>query len=92
MKDISEMSLDELRDHALALRDEVASQKQTISDRDQTIEELNKTNLTLQERNNRLFMEVEQGRKNPSKQDTKDEEPPESLEDFAERTVKEVFN
>ena len=90
-KKISEMTLEELQDHAQALQtrnDELTTQ---LSERDQTINDLNATNLALQQRNNRLFMQVESQTTDPT---TPKEDPaePESCEDFAKRTVKEIFS
>ena len=91
MKKISEMSLEELQDYALKLEGEKQSLTDQVAEKQTTIDDLNATNLALQQRNNRLFMQVEQGKTDP----TNNEEEPEdieSCEDFASRTVKEIFS
>ena len=91
MKKISEMTLEELQDYAQGLQTRNGELTSQLAEKDHTIEELNATNLALQQRNNRLFMQVESQTTNPTP--TK-EEPAEleSCEDFAKRTVKEIFS
>lgn len=90
MKPISEMTLEELQDYALELEGTNATLTEQNTALQNDKDELTKTNLALQQRNNRLFMQVEQGRKEPAKDE--DPQPVESCEDFATRTVKEIFN
>lgn len=59
-KKISEMSLDELRDHALAQEERLAAATQRESELNDQITELNNVNQALQTRNNTLFMKLEQ--------------------------------
>lgn len=90
MKKIAEMTLEELQDYALQLEGEKKELSDQITAQQSSIDELNATNLALQQRNNRLFMQVEAGQKDP--QSSSDPQPVESCEEFAQRTVKEVFN
>ena len=90
-KKISEMTLEELQDHALQLEAQLATANDTIAERDTTIEDLNNTNLMLQQRNNRLFMQVEQGVKDPEEKEEEVAEV-ETCEAFAEKHVKEFIN
>lgn len=91
MKKISEMSLEELQDYALKLEGEKQTLTDQVAEKQTTIDDLNATNLALQQRNNRLFMQVEQGTKDPAPTE-EDPEDIESCEDFASRTVKEIFS
>lgn len=89
MKKISEMSLEELQDYALQLETEKTSLTDQLGEKDGKIKELNDTNLLLQQRNNKLFMQVEQGQK----EDPKPEEPEkvETCEEFALKNMKGIL-
>lgn len=86
MKKISEMTLEELQDYALALE----SDKQTLTDEKHELtaknEELTGYNQALQKRNNELFLKVEQQITGPDTPDPK-EEKTESCEDFAKNLI-----
>lgn len=93
MKKISEMSLDELRDHALLLESEKASLFSDLEAAKTENAEMRETNLLLQKRNNELFMRVEQSATVPvtTSADPEEKEESESLEDFAKNNYKEIM-
>lgn len=62
MKKISEMDIDELRDYALKLEGDVAEGVKREGELSEEISALTKRNQTLQDRNNALFVQVEQSR------------------------------
>lgn len=95
MKKISEMTQAELQDYALSLEEEKASLKSQLETSKNESDELRKTNLMLQERNNKLFMQVEQSATSTASGDDPEEEEPEeveSCEDFAIKNFKEIMN
>lgn len=59
-KQISEMTLDELRDHALNQAQQLAAATQRESELNTKITELTGLNQALQTRNNNLFVQLEQ--------------------------------
>lgn len=89
MKVISEMTLDELRDYALELEDDKGALEIELAEQNKRYEDLSATNLMLQERNNKLFLQVEQGRRDEPA--PAEEEAPQSCEDFASNNLKEIF-
>ena len=60
MKELSEMTREELQDYALQLREEKSVLETEKSDLAGKLEETNELNKALQKRNNDLFMKVEQ--------------------------------
>lgn len=88
MKAISEMTLEELQDHAIGLEEQVKQAKEQADEKDAKINELNELNATLQKRNNDLFMKVEQQVVGAPTPDTP-EDKKESCEDFAKNLIKE---
>lgn len=92
-KKISEMTLAELQDYAYELEVEQKKLNESINDFGNKIDELHKTNLALQTRNNKLFMQLEAQSNEPAKADpTPDpEEDIESCEDFASKNLKEIM-
>ena len=91
MKNISEMTEDEVRDHALELRQQVATLEEDMQRVNAEMEETRKTNLLLQRRNNELFMRVEMGQ-TPEEEDAAPAEDPETIEDFAIKNMKGILN
>ena len=83
MKKISEMTLEELQDYALDLESKQTTAAEKESELTGKIAELTNTNLTLQKRNNTLFMQLEQQRVAP--ETPAEPEKTESCEDFAKR-------
>lgn len=81
---ISDMSLEELQDYCLKQSSEIESLKSENAEKDKKLSEVNDLNHQLQQRNNALFRQVEQGI-NP---DNGDSEPPaeeiKSCEEFAQ--------
>lgn len=87
---IAEMTLTELQDYALQLEQDVATRDASITQKDEELAELRNTNLLLQERNNKLFVQVEQGIK--GQQDTEDDgDEVESCEEFAIKNLKGIL-
>lgn len=90
MKKISEMTLEELQDHALGLTEKNQALQNQVNQSGIQIQELQDLNKTLQKRNNELLVKVEQ-QVNPDDPDdkTKEKENPqvESCEDFAKRLI-----
>ena len=82
-KQISEMTLDELRDHALNQAQQLAAARERENTIKNEIKELNDLNKSLQTRNNSLFSKLEQQTSAP--EDNKQPEPAavESCESFA---------
>lgn len=85
MKKISEMSLEELQDYALALEEERETLNTLNTEKDATIEEFKALNLNLQKRNNDLLTKVEQRGTDTPEPDT---EPEISCEEFAKTKLK----
>lgn len=69
---ISEMTLEQLQDYALAQDEKIKGLEDTIADKDKSIAEVNDLNKTLQKRNNDLLLKVEQ---KATTDDGKKEEP-----------------
>lgn len=87
MKKISEMTLEELQDHALDLESKLTAadtEKTTLNDK---ITELTGLNLDLQKRNNSLLMKVEQ-QYTPTSTPTPEPVHIETCEEFAARIAK----
>ena len=93
MKKISEMTEEEVRDYALKLEQEKTASDQLIADKDKVITELKDDVVSLQRRNNNLFMQVEQQTKQPAPAGNPEptETPSQSLEDFARENYKEYI-
>lgn len=83
MKNISEMSLEELQDYALSLEEERTAAAARESALNGKIGELTELNQALQTRNNNLLMKVEQ--KNAGTDPDSAPAPVETCEDFARR-------
>ena len=94
MKAISEMTLEELQDHATAQQTKIAALEEEKQTHASEMEELRKTNLMLQNRNNALFRQVEQQNATPPTDPQTDPEPPpvESCEDYAIKNMKGILN
>lgn len=89
MKKISEMTLTELQDYALTLEQSKTTLEADLTTKNGEIEELRKTNNALQDRNNKLFMQVEQSVKGTEgEEDEGDPAPVESCEEFALKNLK----
>lgn len=89
MKKISEMDLDELRDYAVKLEDEKNAGAQREKDLGEQITKLTERNQILQDRNNNLFMQVEQSRQ-PGADPTPAPAPAVSCEDFARSIANKI--
>ena len=90
MKKISEMTEDEVRDYALSLEQEKQSFTQKEKDYQAKIEEVTGLNTALQQRNNKLFMQLEQQGADDYDDQSADEEQEqktETCEDFARRLI-----
>ena len=87
-KPISEMSLEELQDYALAQTEENEHLREALKEKETDAENMRVLNRRLQERNNDLFMKVEQGRKDPEETPAEERE---SCEDFARKNIKEIL-
>lgn len=90
MKKISEMTLAELQDYALSLEGEKATLETQLSEANATADELRETNLLLQDRNNKLFMQVEQGMRSVD-EDPEDPEEVETCEQFAFKNLESIM-
>ena len=88
------MTEEEVRDYALKLEQENSAKTQQIADKDKAITELKDDVVSLQRRNNNLFMQVEQQTQYSqgvqADPDNKEDEP-ESLEDFSKNKFKEYL-
>ena len=82
---ISEMTLEQLQDYALAQEEQINAFKGRESALQAQCTELTNLNKELQRRNNDLFMKVEQT-VSPEQEQPKQQKP-ESCEDFAKRFV-----
>jgi hypothetical protein len=91
MKKISEMTEDEVRDYALQLEQEKDANSQAIAEKDKTIADLKDDVVSLQRRNNSLFMKIEQQKATPSPEDEGEEEQTESMDDFIKNNYKEYL-
>lgn len=89
MKKISEMTLEELQDYALQLETQNTDLTAQLGEKDASIKELNDTNLLLQQRNNKLFMQVEQGQKEDPTPD--EPEKVETCEEYALKNMKGIL-
>ena len=89
MKKIAEMTLEELQDYALQLETDKTSLEAQITEKDTSIKDLTDTNLMLQQRNNKLFMQVEQGQRAPEEQE--EPEKVETCEEFAINNMKGIL-
>lgn len=92
---ISEMSLDQLRDHALAQESKINALEEEKKTAAADLEELRKTNLLLQTRNNELFMRVEQQHQQQpegDQDDQDDHDDHETCEEFAIKNMKGIMN
>ena len=90
MKAIAEMTLTELQDYALSLEQSKTALEGDLSAKDAEIAELRTTNTALQDRNNRLFMQVEQSVKGQDGEDS-EPEPVETCEEFAMTKLKGII-
>ena len=88
-KPISEMILDELQDYALAQTEENEHLREALQEKETDAENMRVLNRRLQERNNELFMKVEQGRNAPELETPAEER--ETCEDFARKNIKEIL-
>ena len=88
MKKIGEMTLEELQDYALQLEGDKATLEAQITEKDTSIKDLTDTNLMLQQRNNKLFMQVEQGQRAP---ENNEPEKVETCEEFALNKMKGII-
>lgn len=91
MKKISEMTLAELQDYALNLEDDKKNLQTQLDEANNVNNELRETNLTLQDRNNKLFMQVEQGRRDDPQNDPASEDPEDTCEEFAFKNIKTIM-
>jgi len=89
MKKISEMTLEELQDYALQLESDKTSLETQIGEKDASIKDLTDTNLMLQQRNNKLFMQVEQGQK--EEETSEEPEKVETCEEYAIKNMKGIL-
>lgn len=88
--EISKMTLTELQDYALTLEEEKTALENSLEAEKQAKDEYIKANLALQNRNNQLFMRLEQQRvTDPEPAPQPEPEPEESFEDFAMKLQKE---
>ena len=91
MKEINEMTLEELQDFALQQKNDLATKDEELKAKDTSISELQDLNKHLQQRNNALFKQVEQqvpgGPKNPEGE----QDNPQTCEDFAKNNFKEFI-
>lgn len=90
MKKISEMSLEELQDHALKLEGDKKTLEQQVQDLKGEVEQTNNLNKQLQKRNNDMFVQLEQ-QATPGKTDKQENEEEEqqvpSCEEFAKNYI-----
>lgn len=89
MKKISEMTLTELQDYAVALEDEKKQLQTQLDTANNDNNELRETNLALQDRNNKLFLQVEQTRLDDPQEPA--EEIADSCEDFALKNINSIM-
>ena len=90
---ISEMSLEQLQDYALSLEGQVAGLNADLESVKNQNAEFVSANLALQQRNNRLLMQVEQ-QGTPIGADPAEPppaDPPQSCEDFAIKNIEEIM-
>ena len=87
MKKISEMSLEELQDHAVKLESNNKSLTDQLTAKDNEIAQLNEDNKLLQRRNNALFLQVEQGTQERAPEQEQPPQAVESCEDFAQKLI-----
>lgn len=91
MKDITEMTLEELQDYTLDLTNQIGSKDTEIAQITAKNEELDNLNKSLQKRNNELFFKLNQ-QTTPTINSQGDEEPPTpSCEEFATNKYKEIL-
>ena len=83
---ISEMSLEQLQDYAVQLESENGSLSEELQKKSEELNEANQLNRQLQQRNNALFLQVEQ-QSIVEKEKEEQEEQKESCEDFARKLV-----
>ena len=86
MKELSEMTKEELQDYAVQLRDEKSALEAEKAELSGKLAETNELNKTLQKRNNDLFMKVEQ-QGAPQGGKKEEDEDVQTCEDFA-KTLK----
>ena len=84
---ISEMTLEQLQDHALKLESDLAASKDREDGLNAKISELTGLNLDLQKRNNALFIQVEQQAAPPQENPPAPPASVESCEDFARNLI-----
>lgn len=87
MKKISEMTLEELRDHALELEGQKTTLTTDLNNANTRINELTELNTKLQKRNNDLFVKIEQQTIPDPEKPTPEPEKVQTCEEFA-RTLK----
>lgn len=87
MKKISEMTLEELQDHAVKQAEQITALSNEKKATEDKVAELQTLNTQLQKRNNELFLKVEQGTDIPGQK--KKEEPVvvESCEEYAKKLI-----
>lgn len=89
---IAEMTLEQLQDYALKLEGEKKTAEEALQAEKEASEALRETNLMLQNRNNELFLRVEQAQRGTAGPDPKPaEEPVETAEEFAAKNFKNIL-
>ena len=92
MPNIADMTLEQLQDYALGLEQERDTACADLETSRGECETLRQTNLMLQNRNNELFLRVEQAQRGTAGTDPHGtEEDPETVEEYAVKNFKNIL-